>query len=75
MTPAELRRIRKALGLTQEQLAKQLGVGQNAVARWEIGARRISEPIARLLQRIRAEARGTRSGGGKLPPAVKGRSR
>jgi transcriptional regulator with XRE-family HTH domain len=59
MTPTELKRIRKELGLTQEQLAKQLGVGQNAVARWEIGLRRISEPTVRLLRRILAEVRGT----------------
>lgn len=66
MTPAGLKRIRLQLGLTQAQLAKQLGVGQNAVARWETGTRGISEPIARLVQRIAAEARGKRpTGGGK----------
>lgn len=58
MTPAQLRRIRKVLRLTQAELAAQLGVERVTVTRWELGERRISEPIARLLQRIAAEARG-----------------
>ena len=58
MTPAGFRRIRKALGLTQTGLAAQLGVERVTVTRWELGERRISEPIARLLQRIRVEAQG-----------------
>lgn len=57
MTPAGLKRIRKALGLTQEGLAKALGVDRVTVARWEVGLRGIPEPTARLIQRIRAEAR------------------
>lgn len=61
MAPTKLKRIRKELGLTQAGLAKQLGVGQNAVARWETGARGISEPVARLVRRIRAEAREKRT--------------
>jgi len=53
MTPAGLRRIRKALGLTQKALAKALGGDRVSVTRWETGVRRITEPIARLVQRIR----------------------
>jgi transcriptional regulator with XRE-family HTH domain len=58
MTPLGLRRIRRALGLTQEELGKRIGVRRLAVTRWESGARGISEPIARLVQRVAAEARG-----------------
>jgi len=50
MTSAELKRMRKRLGLTQAALAKQLGVKTNTVARWEQGARGIAEPMARFIQ-------------------------
>lgn len=57
MRPVELKRIRRQLGLTQQALAERLGVDRTTVARWETGARGIAEPIARLVQRIRAEAK------------------
>ena len=62
MTPTGLKRIRRELGLTQRELAALLGVGRIAVARWETGARGISEPVARLVQRIRVEAKGKGKG-------------
>ncbi|OQC13496.1 MAG: RNA polymerase-associated protein RapA [Lentisphaerae bacterium ADurb.Bin082] len=37
MTAAEIRKVRKALGLTQQQFAAQLGVSFTAVNRWERG--------------------------------------
>jgi transcriptional regulator with XRE-family HTH domain len=49
MTGKGFKRKRIALGLTQVQLATQLGVSVTAVARWERGERTISEPVARLL--------------------------
>jgi len=55
----ELRRVRKRLGLTQVQLAKELGVHWNSVARWERGEVGISEPVAKLL-RILARPRPAR---------------
>lgn len=63
MTPTGLRRIRKALGLTQEKLAKVLGVTRLSVTRWETGTRSISGMAARLIQRIAAEAREKRKEG------------
>lgn len=40
-----LRTRRKALGLSQSQLARQLGVEANTVARWEQGNRPIANPV------------------------------
>jgi DNA-binding transcriptional regulator YiaG len=53
--PQEFKRIREALGLTQGQLAEEIGVHRVTVAKWEAGDRGIPEPVARLLSRIRAE--------------------
>ena len=47
-----LRRIRKALGVTQVELAKRLGVAGNTVARWERGVVSIPEPVAKLVRLI-----------------------
>jgi DNA-binding transcriptional regulator YiaG len=66
MRPDELKRIRSRLGLTQTQLAVRLGVTQNTVARWEIGDRRITPPMAQLIERIAKEVK---------PKAVKKRKR
>jgi transcriptional regulator with XRE-family HTH domain len=45
-----LRTIRKRLVLTQVELAKQLGVTSNTLARWERDELPIREPMARLIQ-------------------------
>lgn len=58
MTPAELRTLRKRLGLTQAALATRVGVGARAVRRWEAGDRKISVPIARLIETLTNGARG-----------------
>lgn len=52
MTPNELRKIRKRLGWTQQQLADAVGVARNSVVRWEGGHMRIAEPVARLIRMI-----------------------
>ena len=61
VTGAEVRRIRKQLALTQRELAKQLGVAENTVARWErdeMGMRSTAEKLLRLL--AQAGPRGRR---------------
>lgn len=40
LLPALARSIRKANGITQERLARELGVQRVTVARWEAGTRR-----------------------------------
>jgi len=65
--PAQLRRIRAALNLTQEQLAQRLGVSFATVNRWEAGAsqpqRAAREAIEALAQQVpttRAKTKPTR---------------
>jgi predicted ATPase len=42
LSPAQLRTRRKALGLSQQALARAVGVTTNTIARWERGERRIA---------------------------------
>jgi transcriptional regulator with XRE-family HTH domain len=46
MTGEELKALRNALGLTQQELADELGVARNAVTQWEMGVR----PILKITQ-------------------------
>ena len=52
MTAAQLRRLRKQMGLTQVQLAAMVGVSENTLARWERGEMTMREPAARLLRTL-----------------------
>jgi len=51
----ELKALRQQMGLTQAELAEKLGVPWNTVARWEVGMRKIFEPVARLVQYLAKE--------------------
>jgi DNA-binding transcriptional regulator YiaG len=57
MTGLEIHALREKLGWTQMVLAEAIGVTSNTVARWERDEMAISEPAARLLQKIAAEQR------------------
>ena len=46
MTGSELRARREALGMTQAELARRLGVPQQHVSRWERGERGITRWLA-----------------------------
>lgn len=37
MTPTRIKKLRKALGLTQERLAQRIGAQRPTIARWEGG--------------------------------------
>jgi DNA-binding transcriptional regulator YiaG len=37
MTPKQILKLRKDLGLTQQQLADRIGAARESVARWETG--------------------------------------
>jgi len=54
MNGTELRRIRKRLDWTQAQLAVEVGVTTNTVARWERDEMGIREPAAKLIRTIAA---------------------
>ena len=49
MTSLEFKALRKSLGLSAAKMAETLGVCQRSIWYWESGARKIPEPVARLL--------------------------
>ena len=53
MTPADLRAIRKSLGLSQTALARLLGVRPEHVSRAERGEKGLSEPARRYILALR----------------------
>ena len=57
MNGKELREIRKRIGSTQKQLAKEAAVTPNTIARWERDEVPIRESMARLLQSIATSKR------------------
>jgi transcriptional regulator with XRE-family HTH domain len=56
MTGAELRRLRRRLGLTQRELAELVGVHANSIARQERGELGIKESLARLVRLLAERA-------------------
>jgi DNA-binding transcriptional regulator YiaG len=58
-SPAMCRAIRLAAGVSQERIARELGVHRVTVARWELGARRPrtrrAAAYAALLEELRRE--------------------
>ncbi len=52
MKPEQLRRTRRKRSWTPQELGHQVGVARNSVAPWARGEMAISEPAARLIQRI-----------------------
>jgi|SoiMethySBSTD1v2_1073268.scaffolds.fasta_scaffold5660373_2 putative transcriptional regulator len=58
MTGAELRRLRKQMGLTQAALATRVGVSSNSIARYERGEVKINEPLARLVRVLAVTEKG-----------------
>lgn len=57
----DVRAIRSVLGMTQEELARTMGVSRVTVARWESGERKPSRMAIRFLSCL-LESRGRRDG-------------
>lgn len=56
ISPQEIEALRKALEMTQEEFAEELGVQRTAVAHWEKGIRRPSGAVGILMDRLREKA-------------------
>jgi len=71
---SDLRKLRKHLGLTTDQLAQSLRVAQATVSRWETGERKIHPAFERLIKltfgRAARFARKTITGGERYGPAI-----
>ena len=62
MEGTELKRRRERLSMTQTELAKELGVKQNTVYRWEADKLPISRIVDLALQQIEARLRNPHAG-------------
>jgi len=60
MSPAEIRKLRESLGLTQEQVAKKLGAGRATIARWEAGETKPHRLYEQALEKLKARAKMSR---------------
>ena len=58
MDAAEIKALREALGLSQEQLARDLGVSFTTISRWEQGHTKPSPLAIERLEQIRKEWEG-----------------
>jgi putative transcriptional regulator len=57
MTAADVIALRERTGLTQEGLARRLGVSVSAVHNWEQGRRKPSGPIVAMLYVLKREVK------------------
>ena len=58
----EIKALRKALGLTQAQLAKRLGIASYTVSRWERGEHRPTQAMRVALDRLEKRANNGNKG-------------
>ena len=58
MTPEQLRNIIDALGITQGEMARRMGVNQRTIVKWLAGEREMGGPAIKLAIRIKADALG-----------------
>lgn len=68
VTGAQVKRIRQALGLTQQQFADRLGVHKVTLAKWETDAQGMRGPAARLIVLLGERPKGAAAGSAKINP-------
>ena len=56
MKPHEIKEIRKALELTQEEFAREVGVAFATVSRWENGHKNPSALALKVLEKLQRKA-------------------
>jgi DNA-binding transcriptional regulator YiaG len=61
MSGTEILEFRNAMGLTQTELADELGVSQPAVAQWETGATEPRGSVLKLLEMLRKKQSAKKS--------------
>ena len=59
MTPERIKETRKELGLSQEGLARELGISAATVNRWERGRNQPGQMAMQLLERLARKAART----------------
>lgn len=76
MDVKEIKGLRKELGLSQEQLAREIGVSLRSVARWESGEGKPSQMALRALTGFakKAKARSRRKGEAEEPRLAEARA-
>jgi DNA-binding XRE family transcriptional regulator len=65
---------RRALGLTQQEIADQLGVSRQTVVGWEKGAQIMEKRLDDVSRAYRASTEWIRYNAGEPPAALVGRS-
>lgn len=53
LSPADIRGLRKALGMSQREFEKMIGVSSPTASRWETGAVQQSKPVDNLMRILR----------------------
>ena len=62
MTPQQVRKVRKPLGMTQQTLADFIGCRQHTVARWETGVMVPQGANLKALKELAQKAKGKMRG-------------
>lgn len=74
MDSKEIKRLREEIGLSQEQLAREIGVSLRSVARWESGEGKPSQMALRALTGFAKKAKVKRKREAREPQPAEARA-